>query len=455
MPDGGGALALAELLRDVRLVDAPAPAFEVAARLPRPDEPRGLSVSDLLGPRPAFWRRLRGPPPPAPGRERRREAGRDWHRRLGAAMAAEGAFEVRFRRGGITGRLDLLADVPVEIKTGSPARGPEDLRPEHVEQLASYCALTGRPAGRLVTLGTSDGDRPAVAAVDLAFGDLGAIADELLRRERALRSALAAARPDGLERCRWYGRGCEYRAAHLCDCRGMEAEPSAWPGVGSVRRTAREEIARRWANALAASGEPTQFVVPRFSDLIYPRRGYFARSGPADASPPAPTQERFSTGLYERVAAALERGPVGELHRLPPAGPAPEEEVLAWHGDPCLVRTSAARVRLMPRDVRERAPQYLADLGLRCATVGAARGRLVLAYERPGPGESPIQVLEVYLPDGGRPFRRLALERASAIDAALADGDGSRLPACPAWMAERCPYRSRCGCAADAGRSQR
>ncbi len=55
-------------------------------------------------------------------------------------------MEVRLRREGISCRIDLLSDVPVEIKTGTGSL-PADLkvdRPEHVEQLAMYCALTGQ-----------------------------------------------------------------------------------------------------------------------------------------------------------------------------------------------------------------------------------------------------------------------------------------------------------------------
>jgi hypothetical protein len=445
------------LLAGVRLVDDPVRAGELAGRLPSPSEPRAVSVSDLLAPRRAFWRRLRGPAPVPLDREVQLERGRAWHRRLGDALASEGTLEVRIRRGGLSGRIDLLADVPVEIKTGAPApdgRPPEDW-PDQVEQLAIYCLLVGSSVGRLAHVELRAAGPPTVTVGDLRFRGLEAVGAEVATRQEELSSALAAGRPDRLARCRWFDRGCEYRAAGVCACHGDEARERSSIASCLDGRTARPDLAARWTAALGAGSVPASRPPAHFRDLLNPRRAYFDRTTgrPPAAFPPRPPSAPVDA--YERTLAALERGPVGEVHRLPVDAEAPEEDVLAWRGFPCLVRSSRVRPRLTPADVRGRFPQYLVDLGLRCAATGTTEGTIVIGYEPAVPDERPVQVFRVELAGGGEPFARAARARCAALDGAVRRGTPAELPSCPGWMATSCPYRDVCGCATDAARSQR
>ncbi|HTT35850.1 MAG TPA: hypothetical protein VMH78_08310, partial [Thermoplasmata archaeon] len=174
-----------------------------------------VSVTELVDPRPAFFRR-RSPVPVPPGRRRRQAAGRALHERIGSALAAPGHREIRVRRGGIVGFVDLVEELPIELKTTErlPADGPiAESRPSYLEQLAWYCALLGADRGRLLVV-ADDGGRPGACRVfDVAIADRDRLLEELDRRAAALRSALAAGSPDLLPRCRWVGRGCEFASA--------------------------------------------------------------------------------------------------------------------------------------------------------------------------------------------------------------------------------------------------
>ncbi len=439
-------------LASVRLRENAEREAELAARTPAASEARPLSVTDLLNPRRAVLRRLKGPAPVPLEREARLERGRAAHRRLGLALAAEGRLEVRLRRDGVTGRIDLLTDRPVEIKTGSVS--PED-RPEQLEQLAIYCALVDLPRGRLVHLLERPSEPSALVASDVEMGDLAAVLAEVRRREGAIRSALERGDPGPLGRCRWFDAGCEYRLAGLCACRGDEPpEPSVL--TEQIRsRAPRPDVAERWESALRTAPVEASAPLERYRELLYPRRAYFDRRELRPAVVPPHRPASAPLDAYERAMGALERGPVGELHRLGTRDGAPDEEVLGWRGAPCTVRPSRVRNRLTPEEIVARFPQYVLDLGLRCAQTGEDRGTLIVGLEHAPPGSPALQVFDLELTAGPGAFASwydLGVER---LRRASERGRPDELPACPAWMATDCPYRSACGCATEAGRSQR
>lgn len=447
--------SLVSLVESVRLSNEPERVEELAGRLPSPDAGRPISVTELLAPRRALWRRLKGPAPVAPERELRLELGRHWHRLLGDAVASEGALEARVRRGGVAGRIDLLADVPVEIKTARDAEPVE--YPEQVEQLAVYCALVGQGSGRLVHVGLPEGAAPVVQVHDLRFRDLGRIDDEIGRRTEALRAALAAGVATGLGRCRWFGRGCEFQAAGTCDCRGDEpaAAESLAEEVGA--REERPEIAARWTTLLGRRASEPGFDRPslRYRDLLYPRRAYFRQvvGGPADAPPFRPPASPLDA--YERTVASLESEGAGALHRLPLAPGAPDDEVVGWKGVPLLLRSTRRHGQLSLEELPRQSPQYLLELGFRCAAAGIGEGRLVVALEHPEPGHPPVQVVRADFGAHLAEFGRLAEQRRRGLAEAVERRAPASLAACPAWMAQDCRYRADCGCGEAPGRSQR
>ncbi len=439
----------------IEVRDDPALAAELVARLPPAGSPRALPVTDLVALRPSFWSRV-APVPPTPERAERLERGRFLHRRLGPAIAPHGALEVRLCRAGVVGRIDALTDVPIELKTGATSVPSSELlgaRPEQLEQLAMYAGLVDRGVARLVSVGPSTGPAPDVQVTEVEIPDRAAVRAEIARRRDRLRAALHAGAPTGLPRCPWRGRGCEFQAAGTCDCSGEEAsEPSALlPVLGPLRD--RADLAEEIRDRIRS---PPEGVPPwhRFRDLLYLRRTYFER---VQGSPPEAARARrpdAPADLYERVREAMESGPIGEVASLPSRSDEVEEDVPAFRGLPWIERVTRGWERPDRATLLERYPQYLLELGFRSIAVGASSARLLLGWERGRDDAERVQAFEVRL---GPPttFARLWRERARRLEHAIRDRAPTELEPCPEWMAATCPYAATCGCADDAGRSQR
>jgi len=426
---------------------------EIVARLALESGRKSIGVTDLVSLRPAFYRAVAPEVPIPPARQARLDRGRLFHRALGARLAAEGTLEARVRREGIVGRIDILADVPVEVKTATSLAAPEELsthRPDHIEQLGMYCALIGRPTGRLLTLVTEAGAVTDAQAVDVTFGSIERLRAEMQRRAELLRTAWSAGRADSLPRCPWYGRGCEFGESHTCNCTGGEE-----PGSPAILQEAtgvasRDDIRNRVRSAFTEPLPPgNEVALVRFREVLYPRRAYFDRTAPASTAPtPAPTPEgavSLEADLYARLTEALESGPAGEVSRLPPRSAEPEEEVTGFRGRPLLVRTSRAWAHVPADGLIARSPQYPLELGLRCAVSGTDSGIVVVGFERAEVDLDRVQVFEVRF-RALTPFSRRIRERHRELAAAVREGSPKGLPACPDWMVADCPYRSECGC---------
>jgi hypothetical protein len=431
---------------------------ELRGRFGRSPPELGISVTDLLGPRRAFWRRFGGAAPVDEERLERMERGRSWHHQLPTHLPTEGRFEVRVRREGVIGRIDLLSDVPVEVKTGN-AVGAESIaaeRPEHVEQLAIYCLLTDRSEGRVVYLAPGNEGQVGIAALDMVFGSLDRIRSAVRSRRGSMLEAMRTVRPDELPACRWFGRGCEFQSAKVCDCTGTEPMPPSDLIDELTRVTPRPDVEARWKDGLGRAAPPAETPsLLRFRDLIYPRRTYFVSTAPAPAGvaparPPVP----LTPDLYERLLGTIEGGVPGEVALLPSVAPGPEEDVVGFRGRPILVRTSRAWSRVDPRTAVARLPQYALDLGYRCASTGTSEGVVVLAFERAETDTDRLQVLRYQFHDPGAFAAQWDVE-ATRLREAIAAHDPQRLSPCPGWMYEDCPYRGECGCGPEPGRSQR
>jgi hypothetical protein len=445
--------------RAVTVREDPELRAELLRRLGRTSGERSLGVTDLLAPRRAFWRLTTPPVPLSAERRARVEAGRWLHHLAAPVVAPEGLFEVRVRRAGIVGRIDALTDRPIELKTTSLAVGPDELvsdRPDQVEQLGMYCALVARSKGRLVTIAAHERTVQEVRTIDVGFRDPAHLTAELERRASELRSTLARGRADGLPRCRWFDRGCEFQSAHVCDCTGQEPDPPSRLLEEVVSLEGRPELDREFASRLSkelgARGPPP---ISRFRDLIYPRRAYYARTKPPPASEEKPPPEAGPVSdLYGRLVEAVESGPVGEVARLPYRSEAPEEEVAAFRGIPYLVRTSRAWSAPRAEELLGRFPQYALELGFRCATTGTRSGRVLVGFERAESADTRLRVFALEF-SPVTVFARYFREGIARLERALRDRTPSILDACPRWMYDDCPYRAECGCGSEPGRSQR
>ena len=431
---------------------------EIQGRLERSRGLRSVAVTDLLALRRAFWRLSAPPVPVSADRQERMEIGRAWHRRIGVVLAGAGALEVRVRREGLVGRIDALTDRPIEVKTSTMAVGADHLveeRPEYLEQLGMYCALVDGARGRIVSLAVHDDRVDDVRTVEVTFRHPAGILEEMQHRAALLRTSWESRKPDGLPRCPYFDRACEFRTASTCDCTGQEPHAPSKILDDIVRLHAVPEEDRRLR---AAFGEPVPATmgpsIAHFRDMVYPRRAYFERT-----LPPPPEVEWVSRlesppDAYARLVEAIETGPVGEVARRPSLAPAPEEEVTAFREDPFLVRSSRARNPPRAEELLARYPQYALELGFRCAVTGRTQGRVFLTFERVGPGPGPVRVYEIRF-TSVTPFARLWRARVEAFARTLAIGTPGELTPCPGWMYGTCPYRETCACGGDEGRVQR
>jgi hypothetical protein len=439
-------------VRTVTVREDLAVATELLARLAAGSGQRSIGVTDLVSLRRAYYRYLAPELPIPAARQARLDQGRAVHRALAGRLAREGVLEARVRREGIVGRIDILADVPIEVKTAGSFVAPDELaqkRPDHLEQLAMYCALVGGWSGRLLTLLADEQGVHDVQALDVPFGSPERVLNEMRGRAERLRAAWAEARPDRLARCPWFGRGCEFEESRVCGCTGEEPvePPAILDEVGPI--AGREDVqARLRPLVIGAAAFSRPFTLGRFREALYPRRAFFDRTNPAElvASPtPEPRPLPPLPDLYARLTEALESGPPGEVAGLPPRWEEPDEEVVGFRGQPLLVRTSRGWARYRPEELVARQPQYALELGLRCAVTGTDRGRLVVGFERAETDRDRLQVLELTF-GSVTPFSRFLRERSRALATALRDQSPLGLASCPEWMANDCPYRAACGC---------
>lgn len=433
-------------------------AAELTARLLTGSGLRGIGVTDLIALRRAFWR-FAGPTAPiSPEREARMGSGRLLHRWLGPLFAGDGALEVRVRRDGIVGRIDVLADMPIEVKTSEKLVAIDELlraRPEHLEQLGMYCSLTARTGGRLVTWEVTDGRASGVRTAEVQFRQLGAVEREMRARAAMLRAAWGHDRAEGLPRCSWFDRGCEYREARICDCTGTEdlASTVILDAVTSV--APRVDLdALLWGRLAALPPPLDRPGIERFRDLVYPRRTYFERTAALPREAPRVEPRSVTPDLFGRLTEAVEIGPIGEVASIPTRAEEPLEDVAGFRGLPYLVRTSRAWNPASAEEIVDRSPQYALELGFRCAVTGTASARVMLGHERAESDRDRLRVFEFrFAPMTS--LARLWRTRSTELRKALAAAAPEHLPACPAWMYADCPYRETCGCGAGPGRSQR
>lgn len=427
------------------------PAWDLAERWaqPSPPSPPTVSVTALLELRPAYFQRVH-PLPFSPEQQARLADGRELHAELGARLASRPEQrEVRVRREGIVGQVDWFEAAPTELKTTGSVPRLEQLatsRPQYIDQLAMYCALTGVDHGTLMIVPASGTPVDAAVSVRLEFDELDEIWAEMRRRAELLRHALATSSSQDLPRCPWFARGCAYRAPAICACTGGEAEVAP-VATGRTRRLAPDpgsDAALRAALS-AVLAQPAPFP-DRFVDLMYPRRAYYRLTGPeVEGGTPTWARSEVRDRLYRRVIEHIEAtDPAGQGRAMPIRGGI-REPVPRMGGRPYLIKVTRARPRSSPEAMLAEQPQYLLELGLRCQAVGSGTGWLLVGYERPGPGVPDIVPYEVAF-DPLEVLTAVAEGRETALRDAVASGRPEGLPPCPRWMFEGCPYRDRCGC---------
>lgn len=440
-----------DLVAALRVRAAPALTAELNARFGRALREPAVWVTQLTDPRTAFYR-LRHPIPAAPEAEARMARGRHWHDVIEQRLADPPHREVRVARDGIIGQLDLFVDRPIELKTTSSSL-PADRwavdRPEYIDQLAMYCALTERPSGRLVVISERGPSvPPAVTVLDCDFRDQDALTREMRSAAARFRNALLADDPTGLPSCPWFQRGCAYRAAGVCRCDGNESEDTlaAHRFLAGIRQmpAAEAEIAEILGRAAPA---PLGTELGAYRELVYLRRAYFDRTARSTTIPPASAElsgQAAVRSMYQLLREALDNGPAGDVASAAAPGEAPAEPVTLLRREPILLKTSRARRPPAPDELAGRHPWYFLELGLRCAAFGAAHGWIVVGYESLPERDGPLRAFRVDFEPIGVWEAELH-RRADRLRSAIAGGRPEELPGCPDWMREDCPYLAHCG----------
>ncbi|MFG1529758.1 MAG: hypothetical protein AAFA34_00580 [Thermoplasmata archaeon] len=400
-----------------------------------------VAATDLVDPRPAFYRR-RLPEPQDPARWPAIQWGRRLHRVAAPLLVPESQIEVNFFRDGVAGRLDGWSDGPVEIKSGAVPfvrNSPMvSAHPEHLEQVAIYAGLLGARRATLALLRTQGQRVEEVRIVRLAVDDWGAIRAGLRARAERLRSALRTGDASELPRCRWRDRGCSWQTAGRCGCTGDEPAEQA-PLAASIRPDG-EDLAMASEIEARCRGLPPPAIEEPWgiSDLIYPRWAYFRRTHPFAEAEPREVSEAWLT-----LRSLTESGPLGESRVAETLGGGVDVGLFRDH--PLVLKT---RTRPLPETstaALEAAPQYFLEAGLRCAYRGDRQAWLLVGVARPSGALERVQAFEIEL---AQPtvFSRIARERSARLDRARVNERPGELPPCPAWRPPLCPYSPECGC---------
>jgi len=156
--------------------------------------------------RKAYWRRVR----PKAFSERQLGYFVDGSRRHEALQVLSGfRSEVSVERLGVRGRMDLLAESPIEVKT-TRANMRGGVPPHYLRQCAYYCVLTGKCTCTLITQHIIEG---CFRFQKLVFSaeELASYERELVESRRLLEEALAKQDHSGLPLGEpWQCRSCEY-----------------------------------------------------------------------------------------------------------------------------------------------------------------------------------------------------------------------------------------------------
>lgn len=404
---------------------------------------RRISVTDLVNPRQAFFRRTRLDIQPTPERRQLMLSGSGFHELFGSRVSTHEFVEQFVEMDGIVGKIDVYEDVPTELKTTSFV--PDDIglsRPGYIDQLAMYCAMTRRSNGRLIIYKRAGRSQPAaLKAFDVTYRDLNAIAEDMLIRRDLLQQALATADPSLLPRCEWFEAGCDYE--QVCGC-SEEVPPSRLVSPEAVLVAENRELPAALVSQLGRRRElPPQF---RLNDLVFPRKAALERkvaSADAEGSDTeidVPLADLERQGFYGALGEALRFGVPGAFSRIPVSLRDLKGWVGTYRGVPTIIRSTRLADMLDSAKVPQVFGHYVDRLAFECALSGHQTGRIVVYYQ--SIPDDKFMVYELRFGSLGEVVaeadRRLGLLEAGAPP--------NEMPPCPSWMTKFCSYAPACGC---------
>jgi hypothetical protein len=424
---------------------------ELSAALARKGTRRRVAVTDLVNPRQAYFRWTHPEIQPSPEKLQTMLAGTGFHELFGRAVSTEEYVEQFVEVEGVVGKIDIFDDAPVELKTSRsiPADIPL-MRPSYLDQLGLYCAMTRKPAGRLLLYKRAEfGRTPELKAYDVAFADLDAIGAEMIRRRDLFRDALDRRDPAALPQCEWWGRACDYGA--ICGCDRAPASGHVVPRE-AARLAENAELAASLAERLR---EPFP-ARPGFglNDLVFPRKAAFEkRPAAAEGADRESEDESRQDSTVETRLRSLERqgfggalyqalrfGVPGAFTRVPVEVRSLKGLVGMYKDMPTILRTTKFREMVDRSRLAESFPHYFDRIAFECALAGLERGRVVIYYERI-PGDK-FMVYDVRFRD----LDAVAAEADRRLELLESGAPPAELPPCPSWMAKFCPFAPGCAC---------
>lgn len=418
---------------------------ELAAAVARRGGRRRIAVTDLVNPRQAYFSRVRPEIQPSPDHLQAMMAGTGFHEVFSRAVSTEEFVEQLVEFKEIVGKIDVFEDAPVELKTTGSM--PVDVvvdRPSHVEQLAMYCTMVGKPLGHLLYYRRTEyGRAPLLRALDLEVRGPEEVAREMVRRRDLLRHALDTGDYAALPRCEWAGRGCRFEA--VCGCDTADVLVRAVSGTAVVVRE-NPALTQRVRERVGSAPEVTPARRLGLNDLVFPRKAAFRLAAEGQVEEEDDAETRMASwerrGFEEVLNDAIWYGFPGACRRVRISMGALRPSVLLFRDVPTVLRTTGRREMIERGRLTAEAPHYIDRLGFECALVGSEKGRLIVYYS--AIPDDKFMVYEVWYKALDR--IREEMERRLALLGAGAPPE--ELPPCqPGWMSRFCKYAPRCGCA--------
>jgi len=257
---------------------------------------RRISVTDLVNPRQAFFRRTRPDIQPSAERAQTMMTGTGVHAQFERTISTEEFAEQFVTYEDIVGKIDIYEDAPVELKTTSFQDRDGVVRPSYLDQLGMYCAMTGIPRGHLVVYYTPrSGDGAVLSAYAVELSNLAEIRTGMIRRRDLFQRALDAGTPSGLPQCEWYGRRCDYQ--DVCGC---EAAPPLERVVRADMATVTRDpgLEDQINEKLRRSGaRPTGY---RIHHLLFPRKTAYRQQPDAVVEEDESSEARLTSSFPGR-----------------------------------------------------------------------------------------------------------------------------------------------------------
>jgi hypothetical protein len=420
----------------------------IIAKLRNQRSPEHISVTDLLSPKQAYFKRKHPEIAPELGKQQVMWQGTGFHRVFETLVSSEEYIEQFVELEDIVGKIDIYEDYPIDVKTTSNLGENVDLlrkRPGYVEQLGIYCAMVDEKKGKIVIYQREmpENSKLPLTTYHIRFSDPEAIRDEIFKRSARLREALATGNPSFLPRCPWCSSNCEYSSV----CGWENTSVPAWNQITKLVEEVHPDPDTT-QKILLKLRQPSPGRVFRLNDIVLPRKAYFARlkgEGSADEEVDSEeAKERLTSidrqGFLQLVTDALKYSASGKTKRIGVSLNALRDRVLLDNGLPTIVRANGLRSVVE----RDRLPEfffhYLLRLGFECALSGIPRGRLVLYYRNVPSEDGKLLVYDISF----RSLESLKAEVMSRIDLLGKAGGPAELPSCPSWMCRFCEYATAC-----------